>query len=55
MKAIPLKGGVEFDCLTSWGKKYIQSPSKTKKYAKKKYNRRFRREAKKEMIIDSRT
>jgi hypothetical protein len=43
MKRIPLKGGIEYDCLTRWGKKYLNGSAKLIKYAKRKYNKRFRK------------
>ena len=44
---IPLKSGYEFDALTAWRKiiKGMSKPGRAK-YAKRKYNRRFRRESK---------
>lgn len=46
MRRIPLKGGIEYDCLTKWGRKYLNNSRKLVKYAKRKYNKRFRKAGK---------
>jgi hypothetical protein len=46
VKQIPLKGGIEYDCLTPWGRKYINNSRKLIKYAKRKYNKRVRKAGK---------
>ena len=40
---IPLKGGIEYDMLTNWRHKLCHPPSLVH-YAKRKYNRRVRRD-----------
>ena len=49
MKRIPMKGGDEYDALTSWRHVlcYLGRPGVVKKI-KRKYNKRFRKEGKKE-------
>lgn len=46
MKLIPLKGGIEYDCLTPWGRRHINNSAKLIKYAKRKYNKRVRKTGK---------
>ncbi len=54
MKRIPLKGGAEFDALTSWRRVlcYLDRPGVAKKI-KRKYNKRFRAHAKQELHAKS--
>jgi hypothetical protein len=50
MKLIPLKGGGEYDCLSKW-KKYIHNSPKSLRYAKRKFNKRVRKDGKKQCLV----
>jgi len=54
MKRIPLKGGDEYDALTGWRKmlKVFDNNTGIAKKTKRTYNKRFRKQAKKDLEGD---
>jgi len=48
---IPLKSGIEFDALTGWKKVLYWHPGQ-RKWVKRKYNKRLRKQLKREAFLN---